>query len=361
MDRGYLTDKISRFLARHLVSSSLIMSLHHWTEIAYNTVFWAVVLWSSTDLLGLVIYSAYIILSLSIVLVIILIIFNKSDNTISEYIFLAFWGIFSYFTNCSIRIPTSEDVLYDSQIFSPEAGSLRYFAIALLLARTGENEQFAVWSISVTCTSLLLNYLCLQRHASDFEGNSNEPSAGTFSRILSFFLLLIILSTSYLHSNSVSSFAITLLLTFFRIQYVIKTVEGKLKEKDGELLSRSEIYYCLLSVLYIGAYAFFIKTSKHNLFSVPMIFLSIETLYYIYIIFENIWILRGHKQNFWRNTTSIPKNRKGEQCPVCLAEIWSGRMTSCSHVFHSSCLVRCLRQSSMCPMCRSVITDNKLT
>ncbi|XP_061169986.1 uncharacterized protein LOC133179207 [Saccostrea echinata] len=361
MDSRYLMDKISRFFAGNFVSPSLIMSLHHWTEIAYNSVFWAVVLWSSTDLIGLVIYSAYIVLSLSIVLVIILIIFNKSDSTISEYIFLAFWGIFSYFTNCSIRMPTSEDVLYDSQIFSPEAGSLRYFAIALLVARTGGDEHFTVWIISVTCTSLLLNYLCVQMHATDFEGTSDERNTGTFSRKLSYSLLLIILFTSYLHSTSVSSFAITLLMTFFRIQYVIKTIEGKLKEKDGDLLNRSEIYYCLLSAFYIGAYAFFIKTSQRNLLSVPMVFLSIETLYYIYIIFENIWILRGHKQNFWRNTTTIPKNRRGEQCPVCLAEIWSGRMTSCSHVFHSSCLVRCLRQSPVCPMCRSVINDKKLT
>uniref|UniRef100_K1PVJ8 Putative RING-H2 finger protein ATL2D n=1 Tax=Magallana gigas TaxID=29159 RepID=K1PVJ8_MAGGI len=64
---------------------------------------------------------------------------------------------------------------------------------------------------------------------------------------------------------------------------------------------------------------------------------------------------RSDRHNFWKNTTAIPKSKRGEQCPVCLADIWTGRVTSCGHVFHSGCLARCLNQSSVCPMCRSNI------
>jgi hypothetical protein len=167
--------------------------------------------------------------------------------------------------------------------------------------------------------------------------------------------LLLILLTSYLFIASVSSFAIVVLLAFFRIQHVIKLIEDHFKERDGEFSSRSEVFYYFLSAGYIFAYVFFLKTRQPSLSSVPIIFLSIETVYYIYSIFENIWVLRRYRKNFWKNTFTVPNTKKGNQCPVCLADIWSGRMTSCGHVFHSECLVRCLRQSSVCPMCRSVV------
>ncbi|XP_056004655.1 E3 ubiquitin-protein ligase hrd-like protein 1 [Ostrea edulis] len=349
----------SSFVVRSVVSSTVIMSRHHWTEVGYNSVFWLGVLWSATNLFWLFVYSTCITLTASVVLVIILMIFNKSDSNISEYIFLAFWGIFSYFTNCSIRMPTSEDVAYGSQTFSPEAGSLRYFALTLLVASAKDGGQFGIWIISVTCASVLLNYLCVQIHNTDFEENSNEPNAGTYSRILSLSLLLLIFLTSYLVIASASSFAIIILLAFFRIQLVIKSIEKKFKERYGEFSTRSELFYYFLSAGYICAYVFFVKTSQPPLFSIPIIFLSIETVYYIYLIFENIWVLRRYRENFWKNTFTVPNTKKGNQCPVCLADIWSGRMTSCGHVFHSDCLVRCLRQSSVCPMCRSVVIGNK--
>uniref|UniRef100_A0A8W8IML4 RING-type domain-containing protein n=1 Tax=Magallana gigas TaxID=29159 RepID=A0A8W8IML4_MAGGI len=216
MERRFLLDKISRFVSRN-VSSTQMVSLHHWTEIGYNAAFWTIVLLSATDFVRLVLCSLCVALSAALILVILLTIFNKSELNISEYIFFAFWGIFSYFTNCSIRMPTSEDVT------------------------------------------------CIQPNWKELP---NEYSAGALSKVL---------------------------------------------------------------------------------------FLSIETVFYLYTILRHLWILRSDRHNFWKNTTAIPKSKRGEQCPVCLADIWTGRVTSCGHVFHSGCLARCLNQSSVCPMCRSNI------
>nr|XP_019919986.2 uncharacterized protein LOC109617746 [Crassostrea gigas] len=169
MERRFLLDKISRFVSRN-VSSTQMVSLHHWTEIGYNAAFWTIVLLSATDFVRLVLCSLCVALSAALILVILLTIFNKSELNISEYIFFAFWGIFSYFTNCSIRMPTSEDVTYGSQIFSPEAGSLRYFAISLIIASEKDCGYFAVWLLAVMAASVLLNYSHIQMHSTQLEG-----------------------------------------------------------------------------------------------------------------------------------------------------------------------------------------------
>ena len=43
----------------------------------------------------------------------------------------------------------------------------------------------------------------------------------------------------------------------------------------------------------------------------------------------------------------------GEQCPVCLEEGPMRVTVACGHAFHSHCLVRCLEESTNCPMCRT--------
>ena len=43
----------------------------------------------------------------------------------------------------------------------------------------------------------------------------------------------------------------------------------------------------------------------------------------------------------------------GEQCPVCLEEGPTRVTVACGHAFHSHCLVRCLEESTNCPMCRT--------
>lgn len=322
----------------------------------YNAAFWTIVLLSATDFVRLVLYSLCVTFSAALILVILLTIFNKSEINISEYIFFAFWGIFSYFTNCSIRMPTSEDVTYGSQIFSPEAGSLRYFAISLIIASEKDCGHFAVWLIAVMAASVLLNYLHIQMHSTQLEGIPNEYSAGALSKVLSCCLLFLVLVTSYMHCSSIPFFITISLMTFFRINIVIKSVEKKIKHQDNyDLCGRLEVFYFLLLICCVGAYIFFVKLTHLHLFSVQVLFLSIETVFYLYTILGHLWILRSDRHNFWKNTTAIPKSKKGEQCPVCLADIWTGRVTSCGHVFHSGCLARCLNQSSVCPMCRSNI------
>lgn len=253
-------------------------------------------------------------------------------------------------------MPTSEDVTYGSQIFSPEAGSLRYFAISLIIASEKDCGYFAVWLISVMSASVLLNYLHIQMHSSQLEGIPNEYSGGTLSKVLSFSLLVLTTVTSFMHCSSITFFVIILFMTFFRIKIVMKSIEKKIKHEDNyDLCSEVEVFYFLLSVCCVGAYIFFVTFTHLHFLSLQSLFLSAETVFYIYTILGQLCILQRDRHNFWRNTTAIPKSKKGEQCPVCLADIWTGRVTSCGHVFHSGCLARCLHQSSVCPMCRSNI------
>lgn len=322
----------------------------------YNTAFWAIILFSATDFFRLILNMIFLTLSAVTIIVILLKTLNKSDSNISEYIFLAFWGIFSYFTNCTICLPTSEDVTYGSQIFSPEVGSLRYFAVTLIITSERDAGNFSLWLISVICASILLNYLSVQTHSTHFEGISNEYDAKLLSKLLSCTLLFLVLLTSYFYCSSLMSLVVILFMTLFRIQCVAISIERKIKYYDNyDILSRVEIYYLLLSLCYVGAYVFFVRSTHLLKTSVPMIYLSVETSNYIYLILKHVSVLRSHRQNFWRNTSIIPKSKKGEQCPVCLADIWIGRVTSCGHVFHSGCLARCLHQSSVCPMCRGNI------
>lgn len=232
---------------------------------------------SATDFVRLVLCSLCVALSAALILVILLTIFNKSELNISEYIFFAFWGIFSYFTNCSIRMPTSEDVTYGSQIFSPEAGSLRYFAISLIIASEKDCGYFAVWLLSVMAASVLLNYLHIQMHSTQLEGIPNEYSAGALSKVLSCSLLFLVLITSYIHCSSKPFFIIILLMTFFRINIVIKLVEKKIKHQDDyDLCGRMEVFYFILSFCCVGAYIYIVKFTHLHLFSVQVLFLSID-------------------------------------------------------------------------------------
>ncbi|KAL9286518.1 putative transcription factor C2H2 family [Arabidopsis thaliana] len=55
-------------------------------------------------------------------------------------------------------------------------------------------------------------------------------------------------------------------------------------------------------------------------------------------------------------------NMETESCSICLQSLVSSLKTeptrmSCSHVFHSSCLVEWLKRKNTCPMCRTVLYD----
>ncbi|WJZ81045.1 hypothetical protein VitviT2T_000907 [Vitis vinifera] len=46
---------------------------------------------------------------------------------------------------------------------------------------------------------------------------------------------------------------------------------------------------------------------------------------------------------------------EGESCMICLEELSGGSEVTvmpCSHVFHGSCIIRWLKQSHVCPICR---------
>ncbi|XP_034693479.1 E3 ubiquitin-protein ligase AMFR-like [Vitis riparia] len=46
---------------------------------------------------------------------------------------------------------------------------------------------------------------------------------------------------------------------------------------------------------------------------------------------------------------------EGESCTICLEELSGGSKVTvmpCSHVFHGSCIIRWLKQSHVCPICR---------
>ncbi|WJZ81044.1 hypothetical protein VitviT2T_000906 [Vitis vinifera] len=46
---------------------------------------------------------------------------------------------------------------------------------------------------------------------------------------------------------------------------------------------------------------------------------------------------------------------EGESCTICLEELSGGSEVTvmpCSHIFHGSCIIRWLKQSHVCPICR---------
>nr|XP_053655330.1 E3 ubiquitin-protein ligase HRD1-like isoform X1 [Cherax quadricarinatus]XP_053655331.1 E3 ubiquitin-protein ligase HRD1-like isoform X1 [Cherax quadricarinatus] len=42
-------------------------------------------------------------------------------------------------------------------------------------------------------------------------------------------------------------------------------------------------------------------------------------------------------------------------CPVCLDQVRQGRVTPCGHLYHASCLRKCLLLSPLCPLCKQTI------
>lgn len=48
-----------------------------------------------------------------------------------------------------------------------------------------------------------------------------------------------------------------------------------------------------------------------------------------------------------------------EECPICLEPIGDKNVmtTDCGHTFHASCMIKNLRVSGNCPMCRNVLDD----
>jgi hypothetical protein len=58
---------------------------------------------------------------------------------------------------------------------------------------------------------------------------------------------------------------------------------------------------------------------------------------------------------------ALPCNTKIDECAVCMddiSEMINITVTTCGHVFHSSCLIRCLTNNGDCPLCRNELIDS---
>lgn len=60
--------------------------------------------------------------------------------------------------------------------------------------------------------------------------------------------------------------------------------------------------------------------------------------------------------NRYRKATPKEIKQFDDVCPVCLCDMVSARITPCYHLFHASCLHRCLKTNNTCPMCKRELT-----
>ncbi|XP_033348012.1 ERAD-associated E3 ubiquitin-protein ligase HRD1B-like isoform X1 [Bombus vosnesenskii] len=60
--------------------------------------------------------------------------------------------------------------------------------------------------------------------------------------------------------------------------------------------------------------------------------------------------------NRYRKATPKEIKQFDDVCPVCLCDMISARITPCYHLFHASCLRRCLKTNNTCPMCKRELT-----
>ena len=59
---------------------------------------------------------------------------------------------------------------------------------------------------------------------------------------------------------------------------------------------------------------------------------------------------------FLRETIERLKNEDLDNCPVCLSDVEDAVITLCSHVMCRYCLLRAIDTTSMCPICRTILT-----
>lgn len=56
------------------------------------------------------------------------------------------------------------------------------------------------------------------------------------------------------------------------------------------------------------------------------------------------------------------KLKPKEECPICLEEISEDKnftVTSCGHKFHTSCLLKCIKNNNSCPFCRKELVEKE--
>jgi len=59
---------------------------------------------------------------------------------------------------------------------------------------------------------------------------------------------------------------------------------------------------------------------------------------------------------------ALPCNTKIDECAICMDnidEMINITVTTCGHVYHSSCLIRCLTSNGDCPLCRNQLIDTE--
>ena len=61
-------------------------------------------------------------------------------------------------------------------------------------------------------------------------------------------------------------------------------------------------------------------------------------------------------KRFLKETIAKLKNGEMENCVVCLSDIEDAVITICSHVLCRYCLIRAIDMTSMCPICRTILT-----
>ncbi|KAI9170010.1 hypothetical protein LWI28_021019 [Acer negundo] len=63
-----------------------------------------------------------------------------------------------------------------------------------------------------------------------------------------------------------------------------------------------------------------------------------------------------------RVSESESDQRQMMNCSICLEELWLesyGLAMPCSHVFHAECIVKWLKQSHFCPLCRYEMSTDR--
>ncbi|KFM73798.1 E3 ubiquitin-protein ligase RNF139-like [Stegodyphus dumicola] len=66
----------------------------------------------------------------------------------------------------------------------------------------------------------------------------------------------------------------------------------------------------------------------------------------------NVLLMEKSVLDKYRYATKEEVSERDDVCAVCLQSMRRARVTPCKHMFHGECLRRCLKQQTICPMCK---------
>lgn len=85
-------------------------------------------------------------------------------------------------------------------------------------------------------------------------------------------------------------------------------------------------------------------------------FASYFTIYlrtkFLYLNYIQAMRIEQHTFASFKSATERDLQKWDDICAVCLNRMSKAKITPCNHLFHSSCLRRCLRNSLQCPLCK---------